>query len=101
MFVCPQCERTVLPKEDGSCPGCGPLSEENDVQRTHIAQKIAQGADADAVMGKGLLWLGGGLAVTVFTRIGADDGGMYVVAYGPMIYGAICLFSGFVSKLRA
>jgi hypothetical protein len=45
----------------------------------------------------GLLWLLGGVAITVFTYNAATSspgGGRYVLAYGPIIYGAITFLRG-------
>jgi hypothetical protein len=47
-----------------------------------------------AAMLQGALWCVGGLAVTGITFAMASGGGMYVVAYGAVIYGAIHFVRG-------
>ena len=43
----------------------------------------------------GLLWLTGGLLITAITYSAAkENGGMYIVAYGPVIYGLVRLIKG-------
>jgi len=42
----------------------------------------------------GGLWCAGGLVVTIGTLAASDRGGMYFVAWGPVIFGAIQFFKG-------
>jgi hypothetical protein len=42
----------------------------------------------------GALWFGGGAAVTLLTCAASANGGVYLLAWGPMIYGAIHFFRG-------
>ena len=46
----------------------------------------------------GILWLAGGILVTALTYAAASDGGVYIIAYGPVIYGAIRLLKGLFGK---
>src|SRR5690348_18239657 len=45
----------------------------------------------------GLVALGAGLAITIGTYALASGGGVYFVAYGPMIFGAIYVIKGLVN----
>ena len=40
-----------------------------------------------------MLWIAGGVAITMATFAVAEPGGSYVVAFGPIIYGVVKLFS--------
>ena len=42
----------------------------------------------------GALWFGSGAAVTLLTCAASANGGVYLLAWGPMIYGAIQFFRG-------
>jgi hypothetical protein len=48
----------------------------------------------------GALWCVGGIIITAVTYGAASGGGRYMVAFGPIIYGAIRFFRG-VSQLNA
>ncbi|HMR74689.1 MAG TPA: hypothetical protein PKD61_06245 [Polyangiaceae bacterium] len=51
------------------------------------AERVSAQRDKDRLYGG--LWLAAGLAVTVFSYMGAEGsgGGRYVLAWGPMLYG--------------
>lgn len=57
-------------------------------QRSHDRADEARGLSERTV---GLLWLAGGSAVTFITYASASPGGVYVVAWGAMLYGAVKL----------
>lgn len=42
----------------------------------------------------GLLWCGGGIAVTALTYSNASDGGTFVVAWGAILFGGIQFLKG-------
>ena len=47
----------------------------------------------------GFLWLIGGLLVTAITYSAASEcGDMYIIAYGPVIYGVVRLIKGLLNK---
>ena len=48
----------------------------------------------------GILWAGGGTAVTVMTYSAASGGGTYVVAWGAIIYGIIDFFRGLFGWMK-
>lgn len=61
------------------------LESENDARRSRAVRQLAVGA----------LLAGVGVAITVVTYSSAEaEGGSYVVAYGPIIWGAITFFRG-------
>jgi hypothetical protein len=57
------------------------------------------------LIGFGIAWFALGLIVTVFGYAAASDGGggVYVVAWGPMLYGVVTVVRGarLISKSRA
>lgn len=55
-------------------------------------------------VGFGVAWLIGGLLITVYTysqAAASEFGGVYVVAYGPMLYGAYRIISGALTLRKA
>lgn len=52
---------------------------------------------------KGLLWFGGGAVLTLVSYNGASSsgGGTYLIATGPMIYGAILIVEGLVTGSKS
>ena len=48
-------------------------------------------------LGIGFLWFVGGLIVTVLTYSAASNGGCFLIAWGPMIYGVIKMLKGIFS----
>ncbi|WP_432832618.1 hypothetical protein [Dactylosporangium sp. CA-092794] len=46
----------------------------------------------------GLLWIAGGVAITVCTY--AMDIKVYFVAWGPVVYGVVVLFRGIINLAR-
>lgn len=46
----------------------------------------------------GILWLVGGILVTALTYAAASDGGIFIIAYGPVIYGVLRLLKGLFGK---
>ena len=48
----------------------------------------------------GLLWLVGGLAVTLATYHAAGPGGVFFVAWGAVLFGAIDVLRGFIGWLK-
>ena len=61
-----------------------------------IRQKINDERKDQAILDLiyGLIWCAGGLFVTFFTYNAASGGGVYVVFWGAILYGAIRLFRG-------
>lgn len=49
----------------------------------------------------GLLWCGGGIAITVATLNAAKNGGSYVVAWGAILFGGIEIIQGLVRASTA
>lgn len=47
----------------------------------------------------GALWCVGGLAVTIWSYMAAEEGGRYVLAWGAVIFGAIQFFRGLSQRL--
>jgi hypothetical protein len=75
-------------------------NSQEDIQRVLVELQnpapIAEVTRDNSALTTGLLWFGGGLAVTLVTYSMADSngGGTYFVAWGPMVYGIIKLFQG-------
>jgi hypothetical protein len=67
---------------------------------------VQQSSEAKGAMAKkgqrdivfGLIWIGAGIAITAFTYVA--DIPVYVVAWGPMIYGGFLLIRGFINLAR-
>jgi hypothetical protein len=48
----------------------------------------------------GVLWAGGGTAVTLYTLNAASGGGTYVVAWGAIIFGVVDFFRGLIGYMK-
>jgi hypothetical protein len=63
-------------------------------------QNQALQADGQKNMLFGAMWCGGGLLITTWTYLGASEsGGIYVLAWGPVLYGAIRFFRGLTQTM--
>ncbi|MDH6117879.1 hypothetical protein [Kitasatospora sp. GAS204B] len=57
-------------------------------------QRVIWETKGKRAIGFGVAWLLGGLLITVVTIAQAQGGGVYVIAWGPVLYGAYRIFSG-------
>ena len=64
------------------------------VKDVHNIRKEVSREEGKKSMFVGALWCGGGLAVTAITYSAASGGGVYVVTWGAVIFGAIQLLRG-------
>jgi len=55
-------------------------------------------AQANQDILQGTAWLIGGSIVTALTYAAASDGGIYVITYGAIIFGAVQLIKGIIEK---
>ena len=74
--------------------GVDPHSASEWVRAVGNAYADAFGKIAQRRMLYGLLWAGGGTAVTVFTYLNASAGGTYLVAWGAVIFGIVDILRG-------
>lgn len=58
------------------------------------ARQAAREAKGKRHIGFGIAWLVAGVLITVITYAQAAGGGVYVVAWGPMVYGIYRIVSG-------
>jgi hypothetical protein len=98
MQKCTYCGRE---NDDGStaCKECGTslVSDRADVDAVQDDLENPRRALGEKLMLRGILWLIGGLMVTVFsyfTAVNSPYGGHYVVAYGAIIFGIAQFFRG-------
>lgn len=78
---------------------------DQDLAAMVIANLIQSESAAYSTAGKqnmifGALWFFGGVAVTVFTKMGAGAGGVYIVAWGAIVFGAVQFIRGAVQCNR-
>jgi dolichol kinase len=57
-----------------------------------VSLAIKEKSDKDIL--HGALWCGGGLLITMLTYAAASNGGIYILAWGAILYGGIRLFKG-------
>ncbi len=71
----------------------GPMA----VEARHLLKEfaVARRDRAERSAFQGVLWFGGGLAVTVLTYMSATPGETYIVAWGAIIFGAMQAMQGF------
>ncbi|MFB9412894.1 hypothetical protein [Dactylosporangium matsuzakiense] len=60
--------------------------------------EVKRGSQGQQELISGLLWMGGGIAITVITYVA--DIPVYVVAWGPIVYGVIKVIRGVVNMAR-
>jgi len=77
----------------GAAPYQQVSSDQRDIWETKGKRAIAFGA----------VWLVAGLLITIITYSAAAGGGVYVVAWGPALYGIYRIFSGYrlLNKARS
>ncbi len=76
-------------------PGSSPLTP---AAPDYTAESAERARRASRDIGFGWAWLGGGALLTLITY--TSDSPVYVVAWGPMLYGAYLLFRGYRARSR-
>ena len=71
----------------------GPVTDE--VHQLLREFAVARHEQAERYGFQGLLWFGGGLAVTAITYVSATPGGTYILAWGAVLFGAIQAWQGY------
>ena len=70
-------------------------------QQVHASQRDHWRHRGARNIGFGALWLVAGLLITVITLANSDHGGVYVIAFGPIVGGAVQLIIGLRQRHRA
>jgi hypothetical protein len=53
------------------------------------------------LMASGALWCAGGLAVTMVTYHAAPEGGVFLVCWGPVLFGALDVLKGLAAAVSS
>jgi hypothetical protein len=88
--------RTVPPAHRAYRPGGASDPEHDAMQRQIDRAEALRRANKDFAVGA--LWLVGGVLVTLFTM--TSDSPVYVIAWGPMLYGLYRIVKGAVTFVR-
>lgn len=76
------------------------LSEERYLEALTLPPppKVDRSLDGSAKVKKGAIWFFIGAAITMVTFSMAKGGGTYLVAFGPMVYGAVMIVWGIIDS---
>jgi hypothetical protein len=100
MKKCVYCGRENA-DDAGACVECGtPLASKGNAALTSQSHPFVSSArtEAEKRMLHGALWCGDGIFVTGITYLGASGGGIYVVAWGAIVFGAFRFIQGYTAR---